>query len=267
MRQNSLLQAFRTGNVATALFVTIPDPFVAEVLGRSKLDALVIDTEHSAMSADQLQSLLMAVYPGDPTAVVRVPANDDAAIKQALDLGAEVVLVPGISSAEQCAAMVASCYYPPKGARGFGPRRASRLHGDRADYLARANDEVAVLAMVESIEGVDSIEEILAVPGLSGVFIGVADLAVSMGYLADMGNPEVDQVAQRISAAALAARIPFGVFTGNEAGAKRWIERGAQLVTVGADLQFIDAGLAQSEAVAARLADVSRPSSPVRPVP
>jgi 2-keto-3-deoxy-L-rhamnonate aldolase RhmA len=257
MRQNSLLNTFRTEGLATALFVTIPDPFLAEVLGGSQLDALVIDTEHSAMSAAQLHSMLMAMYPSHPTVVVRVPANDDTAIKQALDLGAEAVLVPGISSAEQCAAMVASCYYPPKGARGFGPRRASRLHGDRADYLARANDEVAALAMVESIDGVNAIEEILAVPGLSAVFIGIADLAVSMGHLHDMGNPEVDQAAQHIAAAAHAAGVPFGVFTGNEAGAERWIERGAQLVTVGSDLQYIDAGLAQSEAVAKRLADAA----------
>jgi 2-keto-3-deoxy-L-rhamnonate aldolase RhmA len=251
--------------VATALFVTIPDAFLAEVLGRSQLAALVIDTEHSAMSAAQLHALLMAMYPSHPTAVVRVPANDDTAIKQALDLGAEAVLVPGISSAVQCAAMVASCYYPPKGTRGFGPRRASRLHGDRADYLARANDEVAALAIVESIEGVNAIEEILAVPGLSAIFIGVADLGVSMGHLLDLGNPEVDEAAQRIAAAAVAAGVPFGVFTANEAGAKRWIERGAQLVTVGSDLQYIDAGLAQSEEIARRLTDAaSRPRRPDR---
>jgi 2-keto-3-deoxy-L-rhamnonate aldolase RhmA len=121
--------------------------------------------------------------------------------------------------------------------------------------LRRANDETAALAMVESIEGVDAIEEIVAVPGLSAIFIGPADLAVSMGYLHDLGNPEVDEAAQRIAAAAVAAGVPFGVFTGNEAGAKRWIERGAQLVTVGSDLQYIDAGLAQSEAIARRLTD------------
>jgi 2-keto-3-deoxy-L-rhamnonate aldolase RhmA len=253
MRDNSLLRTLRAGDVATAVFVTIPDPFVGEVLGRSDLDALVIDTEHSAMSAPQLQGLLTAMHPGNPTLVVRVPANDDTAIKQALDLGAEGVLVPGIASADACAAMVASTFYPPKGARGFGPRRASRLHGDRTDYLRRANDEVVALAMIESAEGLEAIDEIVRVPGLSGIFIGVADLAVSMGHLHDLGNPEVDKAAHAIARGAIAAGVPFGVFTGTEAAAWTWIERGARLVTVGSDLQYIDAGLAESGTISQRL--------------
>lgn len=253
MRDNSLLRSLRNSAVATAAFVTIPDPFVGEVLGRSGLDALVIDTEHSAMSAAQLHGLLTAMYPGPPTVIVRVSANDDTLIKQALDLGAEGVLVPGIDSAEACAAMVASAYYPPKGARGFGPRRASRLHGDRADYLARANDEVVALAMIESPAGVEAVDEIVRVPGLSGIFIGVADLAVSMGYLHDLGNPAVDETARKVAAAAVAAGVPVGVFAGTEDAARRWIERGARLVTVGSDLQYVDAGVAASEALSSRL--------------
>jgi 2-keto-3-deoxy-L-rhamnonate aldolase RhmA len=253
MRDNTLLHTFNAGGVATAAFVTIPDLFVAEVMGRSALDALVIDTEHSAMSPSQLQGLLTAMYPGRPTLVVRVPANDDIWIKQALDLGAEGVLVPGIGSAGACASMVASAFYPPKGERGFGPRRASRLHGDRADYLERANDEVVALAMVESVEGLEAIDDIVTVPGLSGIFIGVADLAVSMGHLHDPGHSEVDEAAHAIAKTAVAAGVPFGVITGSEAAATTWIGRGARLVTVGSDLQYIDAGLAGSEALSQRL--------------
>ena len=253
MRQNALLQTFRSGDIATAAFVTIPDPFVAEVMAQSGLDVLLVDTEHSAMSPSQLQGLLTAMYPGAPTAIVRVAANDDTFIKQALDLGAEGVLVPGIASADDCAAMVRSAFYAPKGSRGFGPRRASRLHGDRADYVKRANDEIAVLAMVESIQGVVAIDDILAVEGLSGIFIGVSDLAVSMGHLHNLSHPEVGAAARAIAVAAVAAGVPFGVFTGTEAAAQGWIEQGAQLVTVGADSQFIDAGLAQSEAISSRL--------------
>jgi len=229
-------------------------------MARSGLDALVIDTEHSAMSASQLQALLIAMHPGAPTVVVRVPANDETAIMHALDLGAEGVLVPGIDSAEECAAMVRSALYPPKGTRGFGPRRASRLHGDRADYLKRADDEIAVLAMVESIQGVDAIDDIVGVEGLSGIFIGVADLAVSMGHLHELNHPDVDEAARKAAAAAAAAGVPFGVVAGAEAVARQWIDRGAQLITIGSDLQYIDAGLSENEASAQRLRS-SEPST------
>jgi 2-keto-3-deoxy-L-rhamnonate aldolase RhmA len=107
--------------------------------------------------------------------------------------------------------------------------------------------------MVESTEGARAIDEIVSVPGLSGIFIGLADLAVSMGHLHNLGHPDVDEAASRIANAALAAGMPFGVFTGTQDAARRWIERGAQLVTVGSDLQFIDAGIAASESLAQRL--------------
>jgi 2-keto-3-deoxy-L-rhamnonate aldolase RhmA len=214
---------------------------------------LILDTEHSAMSLAQVHGVLTALYPTDSTVVVRVPANDDTAIKQVLDLGAEGVLVPGVQSVADCDAAVRSSRYRPSGARGFGPRRASRLHGDRADYLRRANDETAVIAMIESAEALDSVDKIIAVPGLSAVFIGIADLAVSLGHLHDMANPAVDAAALGIAEAARTQGLPFGVFTGTEAAAARWIERGAQLVTLGSDLQYLDAGIARTKAARADL--------------
>lgn len=250
MRENSVLRSFREGGVAAAAFLTIPDLFVAEVMAAAGFDALIIDTEHSAIGIHQLQALLTATYPSDATLIVRVPANDEVSIKHALDLGAEGILVPGIESAADCAAMVAAAFYPPKGRRGFGPRRAARLHGDRADYLLRADEQIAALAMIESAEAVTAIEEILAVPGLSGIFLGLADLAVSMGYLHDLANPAVAEAASTVAEAARAAGVPFGLIAAGAPAAQVWIDRGAQLLVVGSDLQYLDAGLAAGRATA-----------------
>jgi 2-keto-3-deoxy-L-rhamnonate aldolase RhmA len=246
VRTNSLLKTFRDGAIATASFVTVPDRFVAEVMASAGMDALIIDTAHSAMSLDQLQGVLTALYPGDSTVVVRVPTNDTTSIEQALDLGAEGVLVPGVHSAEDCRAAVRSSRYAPQGARGFGPRRASRLHGTRADYLARANDEIAVLVMIESVQGLKAASEIVQVPGLSGIFIGMADLAVSMGYMHDMAASAVQDAAREIGETAARYGVPYGVFTATPAAAEKWVSRGAQLVTLGSDLQYIDAGIAEN---------------------
>ncbi|PBC52060.1 hypothetical protein CJ179_01260 [Rhodococcus sp. ACS1] len=246
MRDNTLLARLRRGEVSAASFVTVPDPFVAELMARSQMDALIVDTEHSAMSAEQLQGVLTALHPSDSTVIVRVADKADVYIKHALDLGAEGVLVPGVSSKADCEAVVASSLYAPRGNRGFGPRRASRLYGTRADYLARANDNIAVLAMVENVAGVDVIDEIATVDGLSGLFVGVGDLAVSMGHILDPGAPEVAEAVSVVARSCARHKVPFGVFTGTEAAAKHWISQGATLVTMGSDVGYIDAGIART---------------------
>jgi 2-keto-3-deoxy-L-rhamnonate aldolase RhmA len=246
MRDNPLLKRLREGAASVASFITIPDPFTAEAMGGAGVDVVVIDTEHSAMSAAQLHTLMTALYPSDAAVIVRVAENDPALIGQALDLGADGVLVPGVRSRADCELAVRSCFYAPKGTRGFGPRRASRLYGGRADYLARANDEIAVIAMIEHADALDDLDGIITTDNLSAVFVGTADLAVSMGYLHDLANQAVAQAVIRIAQACLAHQIPFGVFTGNEEAAATWVARGAQIVTIGSDLQYLDAGIART---------------------
>jgi 2-keto-3-deoxy-L-rhamnonate aldolase RhmA len=255
VRNNPLLSRLRDGIPSVASFITIPDPFTAEVMGAAGVDLVVIDTEHSAMSAEQLQIVLTALHPTDAAVIVRVADNDPALIGQALDLGAEGVLVPGVRSRSECERAVRSCYYAPKGIRGFGPRRASRLHGGRADYLARANEEIAVVAMIEHADALDDLDGIITTDDLSAVFVGTADLAVSMGYLHDLGNPAVGQAVMRIAQACLEHRVPFGAFTGNEEAAATWVGRGAQIVTIGSDLQYLDVGIARTRQARAALFD------------
>jgi 2-keto-3-deoxy-L-rhamnonate aldolase RhmA len=257
MRDNPLLRRLRDGVASVASFITIPDPFTAEVMGAAGVDVLVIDTEHSAISAAQLQTILTALHTTGAAVIVRVADNNPALIGQALDLGAEGILVPGVRSRGYCELAVHSCFYPPKGIRGFGPRRASRLYGGRADYLARANEEIAVIAMIEHAEALDDLDAIITTENLSAVFVGTADLAVSMGYLHDLANPAVGQAVTRIAHACIGHQIPFGLFTANEEAAATWVTRGAQIVTMGSDLGYLDAGIARTRQ--ARNALLSRP--------
>jgi 2-keto-3-deoxy-L-rhamnonate aldolase RhmA len=259
VRDNPLLKRLGDGIPSVASFITIPDPFTAEVMGAAGVDLVVIDTEHSAMSAEQLQIVLTALHPTDAAVIVRVADNDSAMIGQALDLGAEGVLVPGVRSRAECELAVRSCFYAPKGIRGFGPRRASRLHGGRADYLARANEEIAVIAMIEHADALDDLDGIVTTDNLSAVFVGTADLAVSMGYLNDLANPAVAQAVTRIAQACLGHGIPFGVFTGTEEAAATWVGRGAKIVTMGSDLQYVDAGVARTRQARAALLSNSAP--------
>ena len=253
MRDNPLLGRLREGVASVASFITIPDPFTAEVMGAAGVDVVVIDTEHSAMSPAQLQTILTALHTTHAAVIVRVADNHPTVIGQALDLGAEGVLVPGVRSRADCERAVRSCFYAPKGIRGFGPRRASRLYGGRADYLARANEEIAVIVMIEHADALDNLDGIITTANLSAVFVGTADLAVSMGYLHDLANPAVAQAITRIAQACLGHQMPFGVFTGTAEAAATWVTRGAQIVTMGSDLQYLDAGIARTREARADL--------------
>lgn len=254
MRDNRVKRLMAAGKPALGVSATITDPWATEVLGAADFDFVLIDAEHGPIALDQLQMMMIALGRSESTVLVRPVANDAAVIKQILDAGAEGIIVPEITDAESCRAAVRAAKYPPEGIRGFGPRRASRLHGaPRADYIARANDEIAVIVMIESAEAVQNIDEILATPGLDGIMVGSADLAVSMGYLHDQGNAAVGEAVEQVRSACEKAGFPFGIYAVAEAAARKWVGAGALLVTIGSDAQFIDAGVARIRKLAEEL--------------
>jgi 2-keto-3-deoxy-L-rhamnonate aldolase RhmA len=184
--------------------------------------------------------------------LVRAVANDPAVIKQILDIGADGVIVPDVSSRAECERAVRATRYAPDGVRGFGPRRAARLATTRTEYLQRANDEVAAFVMVESRAALDALDEIVTTPGLDGVIVGPADLATSMGFLLDQGNVVVGQAIDAITDACLRHGVPFGSYTVTPEATEKWLARGAQIATMGSDISFLDGGIARARADIAR---------------
>lgn len=253
MRDNRTKRIMASGGLALGVSLTIADPFVAEVVGGGGFDFVLIDAEHSPIGIDQLQMMLIALRSSAATVLVRPAANDPAQIKQILDLGAEGVVVPEVGDAAACAAAVAAARYPPRGIRGFGPRRAARLDGGRAAYLARADEEIAVLAMIESAAAVAGIDAILETPGLDGIMVGPADLAVTMGHLSELGHPDVRTAITAVRDACQRHSVPFGIFAGAEKAAREWAAAGARFMTIGADTQFLDQGIARSLTLAESL--------------
>ena len=253
MRDNRTKRIMYSGGLALGVSVTVPDPFVTEVVGGAGFDFVLIDAEHSPIAIDQLQMMLIALRSSESTVLVRPAANDPTLVKQILDLGAEGLVVPEVDDAASCAVAVAAARYPPTGRRGFGPRRAARLEGGRPAYLARADEEVAVLVMIESAAAVASIDAILKTPGLDGIMVGPADLAVTMGHLGDLSHPDVRAAIVTVRDACDRHAVPFGIFAVTEQAAREWSAAGARFMTVGADTQFIDQGLTRSRALAQAL--------------
>ncbi|GAA4358062.1 HpcH/HpaI aldolase family protein [Microbacterium rhizosphaerae] len=225
-------------------------PLVAEILAGSGVDWLLIDMEHSANTLESVLAQLQAVgaYPVAP--VVRVPHGDDVILKQVLDIGAQNVIVPMVSTAEQARELVAAVRYPPRGRRGVGSSLSRSARWNRVEgYLQDADDHVSLIVQVESAEAVENAAEIAAVDGVDAVFVGPADLAASLGVLGQQTHPEVLAAVQRTFEAVTGAGKPVGVNAFDPVAADAYIAGGAAFVAVAADVSMLARG---SEALASR---------------
>ena len=188
MRPNKIKQLWKEGKPVTLGWLSIGNSFSAEVMARQGFDALCVDLQHGTTELAGLLPMLQAISQTDTSPVVRVPWNDPAIIMKALDLGAMSVIVPLVSTAAEAARAVAACRYPPAGVRSSGPIRAIQYAG--ADYLAEADKEIVVIAMVETKEGLDNLDAICATPGLDAIYIGPSDLSFALGLPPKMDNTD-----------------------------------------------------------------------------
>lgn len=245
------------------MWVCSASPLVAEICAGAGLDWLLIDMEHSPNDLTSTLSQLQAIAAYPPAAVVRVPIGDVVTIKQVLDLGAQNILVPMVSSADEARAAVEAMRYPPRGRRGVGSALARSGRWNRIDaYLENADDHVSLFVQIETATGVDAAAEIAAVDGVDGVFVGPSDLAASMGVLGRQTHPDVEAAVLRTFEAVRGAGKPVGVNAFDHAVADRYLAAGASFILVGADVSLLARG---SEALAARFiaaddAAATRPS-------
>ena len=243
MRPNKIKQMWRENKCVTMGWLSVSNGFTAEVMARQGFDALVIDMQHGLTDMTNLWPMLQAVSQTDTVPVVRVAWNDPAAIMKALDLGAYGILVPLINTAEDAAKAVAACRYPPVGMRSSGPVRA--VHYGGADYVAKANDEIVVMGMVETKEGLANLDAICATPGLDCVYIGPSDLAFAIGMTPRPDNPDPAHMAtcDRIRDAAHKHGIKAAMHCASAAFAGGAVKRGFDLVMLTSDLACMVAGV------------------------
>lgn len=237
-----------TGRALAGIWVCSGSPLVAEICAGAGLDWLLVDMEHSPNGLESVLAQLQAVAAYPTTPVVRVPTGDVVTIKQVLDLGAQNLLVPMVSSAAEARAVVEAVRYPPHGRRGVGSALARSARWNRVEgYLTDADAHVSLFVQIETAQGVDAAAEIAAVDGVDGVFVGPSDLAASMGLIGRQSHPEVVAAVHRAFGAVRAAGKPVGVNAFDHAVARSYIDAGASFVLVGADVALLARG---SEALA-----------------
>lgn len=241
---NFFKQRLQGRQAQIGLWLGLADPYCAELAANAGFDWLLIDGEHAPNDIRSMLSQLQAIAPYAGQAIIRPPLGDAALIKQVLDIGAQTLLIPMVESAEQARQLVRAVHYPPHGMRGVGSAlaRASRWN-TIPGYLDEADAQMCLLVQIESHEGLANLDEIAAVNGVDGVFIGPADLSASMGHRGNPGHPQVQVAIEDAIARIRNAGKAAGILSGDEKLARRYIELGAAFVAVGVDTTVLMRGL------------------------
>jgi 2-keto-3-deoxy-L-rhamnonate aldolase RhmA len=237
--RSRLQNALETGAPVFGGWIVGPTAIGPEEFATAGYDYVGIDCQHGYVDDADAASLLRRLEHVPIATAVRLPTTDSAPIGRVLDAGADAVVIAMVESAETVAAAVAATRFPPAGVRSFGPLRPS-LGYDPADLESR----VSVFAMIETAQGVSAVADICAVPGLDGVYVGPADLAISMGYepTSAWRRPEVRDAMSVVVTGATAAGLVAGVHAGSGTVGKAAAEMGFRMITLASESQALRRG-------------------------
>lgn len=244
MIDGSLRETLLEREVTIGTWLQINSPTAAEVLANAGYEWVVIDIEHTDIDVTSTTALLRGMHGRGAASIARVATNSVIDIRRVLDVGATGVLVPLVNTPEQARQAVAAAKYPPQGVRGFSFCRANNWGVDFEEDVQSANHEIAVVVQIESEEGVENIEAILAVKGLDGVFIGPYDLSGSYDIPGQTQAPVVRDACRRVVEASERAGKAVGllVVRPTPKAVERAIEDGFTMVCLGMDTVFLDEG-------------------------
>ena len=259
MRENRIRTMWKRGEAVVNGWLAIPNVFSAETMAHAGWDSLTVDMQHGVVDYNAALAMLTAISTTSTMPLVRVPWLDSGIIMKVLDAGAYGVISPMINSRAEAETLVAAVRYPPKGVRSFGPIRALLYAG--ADYPQHANDTVLAIAMIETRQALDNLDDILSVEGLDAIYIGPNDLSLTLGCKPKLDQDEkivveaIDHILERAKKHGVVA----GIHNGTVDYALKMIDKGFRFVTVGSDSRFMAAGAQQ--VLAAMRAKPAKPAS------
>ncbi len=230
-------QRLAAGELCIGTGISFVDPAVSELVGDVGFDFTWIDMEHGPLDLATALNHVTAVRGTDAAPLVRVPCNHADVIKPILDFAPAGIIVPNVKSAEEAENAVQACRYPPRGVRGFGPRRGTR-HGmlSPADFMEQAADEPLVIVQLEHVQVVERLDEIVAVPGIHSFCLGPNDFSGSMGKMGQIDDPEVAEALDLVCRRVKEADRFLGTSTFyTEANFARWLQRGVDWISLSVD--------------------------------
>jgi len=233
---NQLKARIAAGKANVNGWLAIPSGFSAEVMAQCGWDSVTVDMQHGVQDYQSMVQCFQAMQAHPITPMVRVPWNEPGIIGKALDGGAMGIICPMVNDAAEAKALAEACLYPPMGKRSNGPIRAA-MYGEASSYQSTANNEILVIPMIETQAGIDNIDAILAVPGISGIYIGPSDMGLSLGMIPilDREEPVILGIYETLVAACRKAGKFAGLHNGTAAYAAKMVGMGFQLCTIAND--------------------------------
>lgn len=229
-------------------FLSLPSSVSAETAARANFDYICVDNQHGVIDYQMTVVMIQAILLGGGTPVVRVPWNEPGIIGKMLDAGAEGIIVPMVNTREQAQAVVSSCRYAPVGSRSFGPVLAMPR---TKNYVNVANELTTTIPMIETVEALRNLDDILSVPGVDAIYVGPADLSISLG-LPPGNNDDRTEFTDALTMVVAACKR-HGVVPGMHSSgvlAERRLEQGFQMLTVSSDLLSMRSAMTAELAVA-----------------
>jgi 2-keto-3-deoxy-L-rhamnonate aldolase RhmA len=238
-----LKEILRRGDISVGTWITIGHPDVVEALSTLPLDWLVFDMEHAPLDISLLEIMIMGTRGSNVEPIVRVSWNDMVAIKRTLDLGFRGLMIPYVNTREEAESAVKYSRYPPKGVRGYGPRRAIMYgaYGAQSslEYYRGFEKELVLIVQIESERAVKQAEDIASVDGVDVLFVGPADLSISLSAPLDYGSPRfVDALKEVLRACEKQGKIP-GIHAIDVQQARRWIDMGFRFISISTDIDML----------------------------
>ena len=243
MRKNKIKQMMKEGKPVINGWCAIPSTASVEAMAHQGWDSLTIDMQHGLVDYSNALPMLQTISTTDVTPLARVNWNEPGQIMKILDAGCYGVICPMVSNRKEAENFVQACLYPPDGYRSFGPIRGLIYGG--GDYGDYANNEILKLAMIETKEALDNLDEIMSTSGLDGIYIGPADLSLAIGQKPAFDNPEGSPTFKEIKKILDHAKknnIFAGIHNATPEYAKKMLDLGFNLVTVGSDQRYMSSG-------------------------
>lgn len=248
----------REGKFLHAGHIFLPNPAMAEAMARFGYRFLWVDAEHGAFDREEILAHITALNGAGAGAFVRVAAAEPLLIKPVLEMGPDGIIAPNIMTPREAANFISACRYPPKGTRGFGPRRANRYGMiEDPEYLASIDESLVKIIQIEHIDAANSMDAVLEVDGIDSVVVGPYDLSGSLGVPGQLNHPDLRAACAKVVAACKRKGVPCGpsIGPGNDEFITFWLEQKVDFIFCGDDLSFVKTG---TEATLAKFSEAAK---------
>ena len=236
MKKNKLKEKIKQHQTVFGLFVSIPHPSVIELIGHADYDFVIIDLEHTTIDLEILENMIRAAELLDITPLVRIAEIERTSILKVLDCGAQGIVIPHVNCREQVIEVINYSYYHPIGHRSLNSCRPAAFAKEAlTEYIVAANEEIMIVPMIENIEGIYNCKDILALPYISFVLEGAADLSQSLAVPWQLEHEKVQKTIEELYKIVKMCQIPYATVSRGKEQHRQWADKGVRIFVLGDD--------------------------------